>query len=79
VEAGHFAPASGCTPYSPECVEEKFSEVRSSKRLVSHRQALDNRPCCTPSGSKHPDFVAVVAPTCIKGLRLVTVQLPEKS
>ena len=29
-------------------------------------------------GSKRSDLVAVVAPLCIKGLRLVTVQLPEK-
>jgi hypothetical protein len=42
-------------------------------------QSLDNRPCCTPLGSKHPDLVAVVAPMCIKGLRLVTMQLLEKS
>src|SRR5215208_3741833 len=33
----------------------------------------------TPSGPKRPDLVAVVAPLCIKGLRRVTVQLPEKS
>src|SRR5215213_1425946 len=44
----------------------------------TRRQPLDNRLCCTPLGSKHPDLVAVVAPMCIKGLRLVTMQLPEK-
>src|SRR5215208_6681470 len=44
----------------------------------TQRQLLDNRPCCTPLGRKHPDLVAVVAPFCIKGLRLVTVQLLEK-
>jgi hypothetical protein len=33
----------------------------------------------TPSASKRSDLVAVVAPLCIKGLRLVTVQLPKKS
>src|SRR5829696_2817660 len=31
-----------------------------------------------PSASKRSDLVAVVAPFCIKELRLVTVQLPEK-
>src|SRR5919112_3204218 len=31
-----------------------------------------------PFGVKRPDLVAVVAPFCIKGLRLVTMQLPEK-
>ena len=41
-------------------------------------QPLHNRLCCTPLGSNHPDLVAVVAPMCIKGLRLVTMQLPEK-
>src|SRR5918993_2900595 len=46
----------------------------SSTRL----QPLDNRLCCTPLGSKHPDLVAVVAPMGIKVLRLVTMQLPEK-
>src|SRR5215203_4120325 len=46
----------------------------SSTRL----QPLDNRLCCTPLGSNHPDLVAVVAPMCIKGLRLVTMQLPVK-
>ena len=39
---------------------------------------LDNRPWCSPPAPKRPDLVAVVAPMCIKGLRLVTVQLPEK-
>jgi hypothetical protein len=28
VEAGYFTPASASTPYSPECVDGKFSEVR---------------------------------------------------
>jgi hypothetical protein len=46
----------------------------SSTRL----QPLDNRLSCSPLGSKHADLVAVVAPLCIKELRLVTMQLPEK-
>src|SRR5215212_7245616 len=33
----------------------------------------------TPSASKRSDLVAVVAPLCIKELRLVTMQLPENS
>src|SRR5215217_1991659 len=32
----------------------------------------------TPSASKRSDSVAVVATLCIKELRLVTMQLPEK-
>jgi hypothetical protein len=31
-----------------------------------------------PSASKRSDLVAVVTPLCIKELRLVTMQLPEK-
>src|SRR4030095_1125185 len=46
----------------------------SSTRL----QPLHNRPYCTPPAPKRPDLVAVVAPLCIKELRLVTIQLPEK-
>src|SRR5215208_3442172 len=46
----------------------------SSTRL----QPLDNRPYCSPPAPKLPDLVAVVAPFCIKELRLVTMQLPEK-
>src|SRR5215212_3278178 len=46
----------------------------SSTRL----QPLDNRPLCSPPAPKRSDLVAVVAPFCIKGLRLVTVQLLEK-
>jgi hypothetical protein len=46
----------------------------SSTRL----QPPDNRLCGTPLGSNHSDLVAVVAPRCIKGLRLVTMQLPVK-
>src|SRR5215207_1559386 len=42
------------------------------------RQPHDKRPCSTPLGSKRSDLVLFVAPLCIKGLRLVTVQLPEK-
>src|SRR5215211_7343561 len=54
----------------------KFTVANGSS---THRQALDNKPCCTPLASKRPDLVAVVAPLCIKWLRLATVQLPEKS
>jgi hypothetical protein len=46
----------------------------SSTRL----QPLDKRLWCSPPAPKRPELVAVVAPICIKGLRLVTVQLPEK-
>src|SRR5829696_10488020 len=46
----------------------------SSPRL----QPLDNSHWCSPPAPKRSELVAVVAPICIKGLRLVTMQLPEK-
>ena len=60
-------------------------EKRNSRKFTvangssTHRQALDDRPCCSPSAPKRGDLVLFVAPFCIKGLRLVTVRLPEKS
>jgi hypothetical protein len=54
----------------------KFTVANGSS---THRQALDNKLCGTPLGSKRPDLVVEVAPLCSKRLRLVTVQLPEKS
>src|SRR5215217_1872623 len=54
----------------------KFAVASDSSR---QRQSFDNSPCFASLGSKRSDLVAVVAPMCIKGLRLVTVQLPEKS
>jgi hypothetical protein len=66
--------------YSLECVEKKRNSPKfavasySSTRL----QPLDNSPCCSPPAPKRSELVAVVAPMCIKGLRLVTAQLPEK-
>src|SRR5215203_2474188 len=46
----------------------------SSTRL----QPLDNRPWRSTPAPNRGNLVAVVAPMCIKGLRLVTMQLPEK-
>jgi hypothetical protein len=42
----------------------KFAVASDSS---TQRQPLDKRPCFTPSESKRPDLVAVVAPMCIKG------------
>jgi hypothetical protein len=53
----------------------KFKVANGSS---THRQALDDRPCCSPSAPKRSDLVLFVAPLCIKGLRLVTAQLPKK-
>ena len=54
----------------------KFAVTSDSS---TQRKSLGKRPCCTRLGSKRPDLVAVVAPMCIKELRLATAQLPEKS
>jgi hypothetical protein len=63
-------------PTSWKMNSRKFAVASESS---TQRQPHDNRRCCTPSGSHHPDLVAVVAPMCIKVLRLATAQLPEKS
>src|SRR5215211_1691866 len=66
------------------CIINPSAWKRNSRKFTvatgspTHRQALTNRPCYTPLGSKPGDFVPLVASSCIKGLRLVTVQLPEK-
>src|SRR5215208_5783685 len=46
--------------------------------LSPRLQPLHNSPWCSPLAPKRDELVAVVAPMCIKGLRLVTMQLPEK-
>src|SRR5215217_323632 len=53
----------------------KFTVASDSSTRFQH---LDNRRWCSPPAPKRSDLVAVVAPFCIKGLRLVTMQLPEK-
>src|SRR5829696_2690230 len=67
-------------PDSPECVEKKnsakFTVANSSS---THRQTLNNGLQSIPLASKCGHYVVFVAPLCIKGLRLVTVQRPEKS
>src|SRR5215208_3525831 len=54
----------------------KFTVANGSS---THRQALDDRPCCSPSAPKRSDLVLFVAPLCIKEVRLVTARLPEES
>src|SRR5215207_7909589 len=67
------------SPYSPKCVEKRNSRKFTVATCSStKRQTLDNGLCSTPLASKRSDLVAVVAPLCINGLRLVTGQLPEK-
>src|SRR5687767_6294134 len=59
-------------------------KINSSKFTVAngsstYRQAPAYGLCYPPSWSKRSDLAPFVAPLCIKGLRLVTVRLPEKS
>src|SRR5215203_2808968 len=60
---------------SPKKCSRKFTVAsnRSDAALITRQQHGS-----TSSASKRSDLVAVVAPLCIKGLRLVTMQLPEK-
>src|SRR5215208_7630000 len=60
---------------SPKENSRKFKVANGSSTA---RQALENRLCGTPLGSKRGNLVAVVAPLRIKGLRLVTARPPEK-
>src|SRR5215218_3159746 len=53
----------------------KFTVANGSS---TYRQAPGYGLCYTPSGSKGSDLVLFVAPFRIKGLRLVTAQLPKK-
>src|SRR5215217_4142189 len=69
--------------HRPEAIHRSAWNRNSRKFTVAsysstQRQTLDNRPGSTPLASKRSDLVAVVTPFCIKGLRLATVQLPDK-
>jgi hypothetical protein len=75
------------TPYpdTPASIHPTSGKKRNSPKFTvangssTHRQALNDRPCCSPSAPKRSDLVLFVAPLCIKGLRLVTARVPEKS
>jgi hypothetical protein len=57
--------------YSP-----KFAVASNPSGAAASTQQQHGGP---PRASERGDYVPYVAPSCIKGLRLVTVQLPEKS
>jgi hypothetical protein len=70
-----------CFPsYSPECVEKKGYSRKFGVASDPQSAALSprERHGSTTSEPKRGDQVVFVAPLCIKGLRLVTLQLPEK-
>jgi hypothetical protein len=72
----HFGPFSPLfTGVRGKKNSRKFAVANGSP---THRQALDNRLCRIRLASKCGDFAPFVAPLCIKWLRLVTTQLPEK-
>src|SRR5829696_1644717 len=62
-------PAHRLKAYSPKSLEKRSEKPRT--RL--------QRSCRPPVAPGRGDLIAVVAPMCIKELRLVTGQLPEKS
>jgi hypothetical protein len=74
----HEAPALPFAPMLRSAWKSNSRKFTVANGSSMQRQPHDKRPCSTPLGSKRSDLVAVVAPFCIKGLRLVTVQLPEK-
>src|SRR5215204_5771340 len=75
-----FKDKSSHRAYSPNLVEKRNStKFAVASGSSTHRQAIDNRPCRPPMAPRRADLVAVVAPMCIKELRLVIGQLPEKS
>ena len=74
--SGAPRPHASIHPSAWKWNSRKFTVANSPS---TQRQTLDNRLCSTPLASKRSDLVAVVTPLCIKELRLVTVQLPEKS
>ena len=51
--------------------------MHGSKQPLDAALGTRQQPGGTHSASKRSDLIAVVAPLCIKGLRLVTAQLPE--
>jgi hypothetical protein len=65
--------------YSLECVEKKRNSAKFAVASdpPSSAASAQERHGGTILGSKRTYQVAFVAPLCIKGLRLVTLQLPE--
>jgi hypothetical protein len=59
--------------------EGEFSEVHSSKQPIGRHAEHSTMVWWCPSGGETRRLGAFVAPTCIKGLRLVTVRIPENS
>src|SRR5215218_10256431 len=78
---GHRAGVLTLWPF----IHERRGKNRNSRKFTvasNHSDAAVStrqQPGGTPSASERSDLVAVVAPLCIKELRLVTAQLPEKS
>jgi hypothetical protein len=73
-----LSPLSSAWPIHPSAWNMNSRKFAVASYSSTRLQPLDNRPCCSPPTPKRSDLVAVVAPMCIKGLRLVTMQLLEK-
>jgi hypothetical protein len=64
--------------YSPSAWKRNSRKFKVASYSSTWFQLPGNRRWCSPPAPKRSELVAVVAPMCIKGLRLVTMQLPEK-
>jgi hypothetical protein len=59
--------------------EEEFSEVHGSKRLLYASPSPQRQAMLHPFGAKTRRLSTIRCTLCIKGSRLVTARLPEKS
>src|SRR5215217_5433395 len=71
-------PRRGLSGIIRQFLEVEFSEVQVASDPSSAVPSTLQRHGATLSASKHGDQVAFVSAFCIKTLRLVTPQLPEK-
>ena len=70
--------AKDCFPIHRSAWKRNSRKFAVANGSSTYRQAPAYGLCYPPSWSKRSDLAPFVAPLCIKGLRLVTVQLPEK-
>jgi hypothetical protein len=68
---------SSSSPYSPECLEVEFSEVRGYKRAPIWAPMLPLAPHTSPPARFKGRLVGFVARGCYKQCRLATLELPE--
>jgi hypothetical protein len=74
----HLGKAVSEPPYSRSAWKRNSRKFGVASDPLSSAPNTRERHGGTTSGRFGPDLVGFVAPSCIKGLRLVTAQLPEK-